>query len=172
MGLIMQYCDVHTQMVCQYTDVLKIDRDGQYKAVKRIIEEEDVITLRCLCKWAQKDNWLCRMLSILFCFSIDANKMKSFQCIMSNLPTSWNLAIPYEFGGNTVWVWALMHSAARYRPHCMHILLQNIGYKSHELSIAYNIAQQYEQVHASHVLRPFCHEANTLCPYRRTPFAF
>ena len=159
MSLIMHMCDIHTQMVCQQWAVLNTDERGQNDAIQRLIDEEDTITLRWLCKQASNDNRLCRLLSILMCYSIDADKFNSFRCILLHLPPC-KYPMVYEFGINTVGVWALMHSAARFRPQYMQMLMQKFSYNSFEMQTANNIALHHNQGWVRDILetaRSRCH---------------
>ena len=175
---IMHMCDIHTQMVCQHRAVLNADEHEQGDAIRRVIDEEDTVTLRCLCKWAFKSNRLCRLLSILMCYSIDANRLNSFRCILLHLPQyPWF----YEFGRNTVGVYTLMHSAARFRPRHMHLLLKKFPYNSFELATANHVAEHHKQGWVSDILEPIssqfptpmhAHKDKMVRPYRSTPFAF
>lgn len=174
----MPLCDVHTQMVCQYHAVLNADVHEQGDAIQRLIDEEDTVTLRCLCKWAYEDNTLCRMLSILMCYAIDANRFNSFRCLMLHLP---NYPWFHEFGSNSVGVYTLMHSAALFRPRYMHLLLKKFVYNSFELATANHVAEHHKQGWVSDILEPFssqcptpmhAHKDKMVRPYRSTPFAF
>ena len=171
----MDMCDIHTQMVCQHQNVLKMSQRGQYDAIKHVIDDEDTITLRCLCKWASNDMRLCRDLSILMCYSVDANKLNSFRCLLLHIPEC-KYPMYYEFGKNTVGVWALIHSAARFRPHHLDLLIQKHPYTGIELAVADKIAQHYGQGWVSAVLKQATSQSpmptNNLCPYRCTPFEF
>jgi len=175
--VIMHLCDIHTQMVCQHRAVLETDEEGQYDAVQRVIDEEDTITLRCLCKWASSDIRLCRLLSIHMCYSIDSNNLNSFRCLLLHLPRLY-YPMFYEFGANTVGVWALMHSARRFRPHHMHLLLQKFSFTSFELAIADKVGKYHKQGWVSTILEHFSSRcvtpmhAHNVCPYRSTPFTF
>ncbi len=171
---IMQSCDVYTLLVCKQP-IQDWESKVTYNAIKKLVHDEDLPTLRYLCNLADTNQTVCRYLSMLLCYAADADKSKSFALLMKFLP-SCQYPMYYEFGHNTIHMWALMHVVSKERSRYLNHLLQTVPYRPHELCVAYLMAKHYGIQHAADELHPFYISADYAsqhtCPNRGVPFGF